>query len=186
MRMSKYKLIVWIALATLIFLLFQIIFVNYLKTFYTNSNSVKEDAVRYINPRFRGFHSLDTTSASAHHLHGNPIDIPDLDLFNQFNSSDFRNGNANNYVVRFKVPLDTMNGKPFVFYQLPFNHKKNSNISSEFVQETSQTKQEPTNNLVELPNNKLPRGIDKKKYGLYLPDADGKFKCLNSNVTILD
>lgn len=183
MRMSKYQFFVWIVLATFLFLLIQLVFVNYLKTFYMTNNGEKEDTVRYLNPRFHRFDSYRYTSqlsklSSSSRRPNNldrPIDIPD------YVASNDSNIGAKRYAIEFKVPLDSLNGnKPEIFYQLPFNNRKNLHLDTIFVEEhyrnRSKTKSE---------EKILPRGVDRRKLDLYLPDDNGMFKCLNSEVELI-
>lgn len=182
MRLSRYQLFTWFAIATLVFLVFQLIFVNYLKTFYRNNQqqlsiSADESAAGHYhaNPRFQMFHR--TSKSTRLTQIDNPVRVAEL----SGNGSKSNNIAMDNYAVRFKVPLDAQNGnKPVVFYQLPFYHRKNLKLEAVFVEDTSGRQSKRVEKSLD---EKSLRGIDKKKYEFYLPDAQGMFKCLNSDVS---
>lgn len=113
------------------------------------------------------------------------------------------------------IPTDYNDKKPILLYQLPFYHKYNyfnfsiitveaDTIKPILVNKTKTSKNQFIN--IELENRivdvsmlkqyefstekpveagKNLRGINLDKMHMYLPDSDGMFKCLNSNVCLL-
>jgi hypothetical protein len=165
MRLNKLKLFTAIILVTIMFLVFQMLIVNYLKSIY-NKDSNSEADVRFDNPRFEVL-KMRTITATVR-------DFPTLPILVDVNRPK---GNQTNLIAEILVPLEG-DKHPSVFRMLPFHHKKNF-----FDFETTMVSER----LVSVSKNdekRLIRGVNKLKAHLYQPDSQGMFKCLNSNVNV--
>lgn len=181
MRISRWRLLLAAILVTITFLFFQLLFVNRLKVLFNRNAEIGEN---FINPRFLVW-KMKTEWSSP---------FREIAIVKENESSQTSNisvtvatiNNSLKYFAQMKIPLDadspdSPDSPPKLFYLLPFNHKKNMYNFETFLVQPNNSRSEVLVTLKDL-NDRLFRGIDKRKFELYQPDSNGLFKCLNSNV----